>query len=100
MISRKNYCKKIVNRAMLENNIETPEELASMVYGSTTLGIALETLGYITKKSHPEEFRYLQSRAGTFETYAEKTENGIKIEILTFREFLSLLPEEVINNEN
>lgn len=99
MISRKNYCKKIVNRAMLENNVETPEELASMVYGSTTLGIALETLGYITKKSHPEAFRYLRSRAGAFETYAEKTENGVKIEILTFREFLNLLPEEVTDED-
>lgn len=99
MISRKNYCKKIINHEMLDNNVEAPEELIPMIYGSTTLGIALETLGYITKKSHPEEFRYLQSRAGAFETYAEKTENGVKIEILTFREFLSLLPEEVTNED-
>lgn len=97
MISRKNYCKKIIDHAMLENRIETPEELVPMIYGSTTLGIALETLGYITKESHPEEYQYLQSRAGTFEAYSEKTENGVKIEILTFREFLSLLPEEVTN---
>lgn len=83
----------------MKNNVETPEELIPMIYGSTTLGIALETLGYITKNSHPEEYRYLQSRAGLIETYADKTENGVKIEILTLREFLSLLPEEV-NNEN
>lgn len=97
MISRKSYCKKIINREMMENCVETPEELVPMIYGSTTLGIALETLGYITKQSHPEEYQYLQSRAGLFEAYSEKTENGVKVEILTLREFLDLLPEEVTN---
>ena len=96
MISRKNYCKSIINEAMMEYNVSTPEKLIPSISQSGIMGIALPELAIINGHDTPDEDRYINTRGGIMKTFAEK--NGDEephIEILTFREFLNLLPEEV-----
>lgn len=96
MISRKNYCKCIINDCMLEYGVTCPQDLIPHIVESSTMGIALQQLGYINETDTPAANTYINSRGGIMKTFAEK--NGDEephIEILTFREFLNLLPEEV-----
>ena len=96
MISRKNYCKSIINEAMMEYNVSTPEKLIPFISQSSIMGRALQELGIRNGHDTPDEDRYINTRGGIMKTFAEK--NGDEephIEILTFREFLNLLPEEV-----
>ena len=100
MISRKNYCKCIINECMLEYGVTCPQDLIPHIAESSTMGIALQQLGYINENDTPAANTYINSRGGIMKTFTEKSLdpkdlNGVHIEILTLREFLNLLPEEV-----
>ena len=91
MMTKRQYCEMIVHNVIKEKNI-TPEEVIDYAYSSTSLGIALEYLGFINPTDTPDLYNYLQSRGGiVFASYDEKTENSA---ILSMRELLDLLPED------
>ena len=95
MITRKNYCKSQLHMYLSEYNLEDPKDLVPHIFESSTMGIILQELGIINPKDYPMEDEYINSRGGIMATYAEKTANGVAIQILTVREFLDLLPEKL-----
>ena len=95
MINRKNYCKSQLHMYLSEYNLEDPKDLVPHIFESSTMGIILQELGIINPKDYPMEDEYINSRGGIMATYAEKTANGVAIQILTVREFLDLLPEKL-----
>ena len=95
MITRKNYCKSQLHMYLSEYNLEDPKDLVPHIFESSTMGIILQELGIINPKDYPMEDEYINSRGGIMATYAEKTANGVAIQILTVREFLNLLPEKL-----
>lgn len=104
MITKKEYCRYIIHSFKYDNKIPstTPdEELVSRIYQSTSLGIALEELGIITKEKYPEEFMYLSNRGGYILSYFNSMEPGFdekdefKTHILTTRDLLSILPDKL-----
>ena len=95
MITRKNYCKSQLHVYLSEYNLEDPKDLVPHIFESSTMGIILQELGIINPKDYPMEDEYINSRGGIMTTYAEKTANGVAIQILTVREFLDLLPEKL-----
>lgn len=95
MITRKNYCKSQLHMYLSEYNLEDPKDLVPHIFESSTMGIILQELGIINFKDYPMEDEYINSRGGIMATYAEKTANGVAIQILTVREFLDLLPEKL-----
>lgn len=95
MITRKNYCKSQLHMYLSEYNLEDPKDLVPHIFESGTMGIILQELGIINFKDYPMEDEYINSRGGIMATYAEKTANGVAIQILTVREFLDLLPEKL-----
>ena len=95
MITRKNYCKSQLSIYLNEYNLEDPKDLVPHIFESSTMGIILQELGIINPKDYPMEDEYINSRGGIMATYAEKTANGVAIQILTVREFLDLLPEKL-----
>ena len=95
MITRKNYCKSQLSMYLNEYNLEDPKDLVPHIFESSTMGIILQELGIINPKDYPMEDEYINSRGGIMTTYAEKTANGVAIQILTVREFLDLLPEKL-----
>ena len=95
MITRKNYCKSQLRMYLNEYNLEDPKDLVPHIFESSTMGIILQELGIINSKDYPMEDEYINSRGGIMATYAEKTANGVAIQILTVREFLNLLPEKL-----
>ena len=96
MMTKRQYCEMIVHQAIKEKNF-SPEEITNYAYNSTSLGIALEYLGFINPKDTPDLYNYLQSRGGiVFVHYDEKTESSA---ILSMRELLELLPEDKENEK-
>lgn len=95
MITRKNYCKSQLHMYLSEYNLKDPKDLVPHIFESSTMGIILQELGIINPKDYPMEDEYINSRGGIMATYAEKTANGVAIQILTVREFLNLLPEKL-----
>ena len=95
MITRKNYCESKLQRYLDQYNLKDPKDLIPHVFESSTMGIILQDLGIINSKDYPMEDDYINSRGGIMATYAEKTANGVVIQILTVREFLDLLPEKL-----
>ena len=95
MITRKNYCKSKLQNYLDQYNLKDPKDLIPHVFESSTMGIILQELGIINSKDYPMENDYINSRGGIMATYAEKTANGVVIQILTVREFLDLLPETI-----
>ena len=95
MITRKNYCKSKLQNYLNQYNLKDPKDLIPHVFESSTMGIILQELGIINSKDYPMEDEYINSRGGIMATYAEKTANGVAIQILTVREFLDLLPEKL-----
>ena len=98
MITRKNYCKSQLRMYLSEYNLEDPKDLVPHIFESSTMGIILQELGIINSKDYPMENDYINNRGGIMATYAEKTANGVLIQILTVREFLDLLPEKIEKN--
>ena len=103
MMTKKMMCRKIIEE-FKESSTDRylmdykDEELIPFIFSSTSLGISLEHLGVITKEKYPIEFEYLSHRGGIFQTHYDK-ESG-EVYFLTFRELLSLLPDELTEKEN
>ena len=97
MITRKHYCQNVLMDAMRKYSVADPKVLISHVYESSTMGIALVELGILTEEENVLEYEYLSHRAGIMSSYSDyDAETGeVTTEILTFREFLDLLPKEV-----
>lgn len=95
MITKKQYANQIIREFIDQRNlrIKSYEELARYIMQSTTLGIALETLGIITPDKYPEECAYLQSRGGIFKII-DPINDEDEVHILTTREFIDMLPDE------
>lgn len=107
MITKQQYARNVVDRFKkyitdtlkavgFDNKEYTDESLVKFIHTSTRLGIALETLGVITHEKYPDEYEYLQSRAGIMEVYADKDTTNI----LTMREFIAMLPDEISSEES
>lgn len=102
MMTKKMICRKVIEE-FKESSTDRylmdykDEELIPFIFSSTSLGISLEHLGVITKEKYPTEFEYLSHRGGIFQTYYDK-ESG-EVCFLTFRELLSLLPDELTDKK-
>lgn len=99
MITRRQFCMSQIRKFIADNSLEMDFYMEDMtrlipyIGSSTTLGVCLEYLGILTKKDYPEDFNYLASRGGVFQVgYDEKSK---EVNILTVREFLAMLPEEI-----
>ena len=98
MMTKKMLCRKVIEE-FKESSTDRylmdykDEELVPFIFSSTSLGISLEYLGVITKEKYPTEFEYLSHRGGIFQTYYDRETNEVCF--LTFRELLSLLPDEL-----
>lgn len=95
ILTKKEYCKMQLEMRVDPNEL-TPDLIRELAMSSTTLGICLEELGYINEIEYPDLVEYLSSRGGTFATYIDKSinpsTNEPTVKIMSFREFLSLLP--------
>lgn len=117
MITKDQYCWAIISKFKRQNpryaDVAT-KDLAKYVYQSTNLGIALQHLGYIDPDS--SEALYLSNRGGIAITYTafidDKYKEFIdegrgseipedeKIQILTTREILNMLPDTLEDKSN
>lgn len=117
MITKDQYCWAIISKFKRQNpryaDVAT-KDLAKYVYQSTNLGIALQHLGYIDPDS--SEALYLSNRGGVTTTYIafyndkyrELIEEGRndeipeeeKVQILTMREILNMLPDTLEEKSN
>lgn len=106
ILTRKEYCKAQLTR-MLEKEYSikdgsldelTPDMIQQIAMSSSTYGICLEELGYINETNYPVLSLYLSCRGGVFATYCEPSNSSESdepiIKIMTFREFLNLLPND------
>lgn len=97
MITKTQYANQIVKEFIDQRNLDikgiTEEDLVYYVYQSTSLGVALETLGVLTKEKYPEEYEYLSNRGGVFKIAGPDTDGNVQI--LTTREFIDLLPDKL-----
>lgn len=104
IFNRETFCKATLNKIL--GKIESKglltepvryEELYNVIHNSTTVGICLQELGIITDENYPELNNYLNQRGGTFAIYFD--DNPVydideACQIMSFRELLSLFPEE------
>ena len=98
MITKKQYCRSIVNRYKAElkcltEKEYTDRELVSEIFKSTTLGIALEYLGVLDPKIDRVVLEYLSHRGGIKEVVFDQDLN--ESFILSQREFIEMLPDEI-----
>lgn len=103
MITKKEFCRMIINNFVRDNEIGfgclQDNDLIPHVYSSTRLGIALEYLEVLTPESNKEAYEYIQSRGGieyTFVNWDDPRLRGmepLKTCILSTRELLELLPD-------
>ena len=116
MITKNQFCWWIINKFKSDNsgndNItidSKAEDLVQYIYSSSSLGVALQHLGYITPGSDAD--LYLSNRGGVFVTYTafqndkyrdavmeKRTENIPEKELfgtLTMREILEMLPDTI-----
>lgn len=117
MITKDQYCWAIINKFKRQNpryaDVAT-KDLVRYVYQSTNLGLALQHLGYIDPDS--SEALYLSNRGGIVVTYTVFTDDKYKdfidegrfdeipenekIQILTMREILDMLPDTLEEKSN
>ena len=67
MITKKAFANYIINDFKKKNNIPDNtknEDLVFNIFMSSSLGVALEYLGILTKEKYPEEYIYMASRGG------------------------------------
>lgn len=101
MLTKKEYATTVVNKFLRDNSssieYENLDALVEHIYSSTSLGIALEVLGVITKEKFPTAYEYLSNRGGIHAVAIpdySKTDKDPSIHILTERELYDMLPEE------
>lgn len=104
MISKKEFCKAFIRKFCNSNNLAI-EELKSdkeqYAVGNTSLGIAMETLGWFDDNPNIKE--YLASRAGIYilvhqadrDHPNQDEDKKYEPSILTMREIIYLLPDDV-----
>lgn len=99
MFTKNDYAEYIIKEFAEDNNV-TVEYIKNnpdkYVFQSTSLGLALETLGLLEGKNILK--RYLSERGGSWLMYVpEKKEYdaGAKVKQMSTREFFSLLPEAI-----
>ena len=97
MMTKKQFCRMVLENNKHELGVKTDKELIPHVFSSTSLGIALEFLGVITNESHPDICEYLASRGGVLYGYYDTELQDVKQ--LSFRELLSLLPDDINDME-
>ena len=95
-MTKKQFAKWIIINNSTYNRKEkfTKDSLKKLVpeiYTSSSLGVALEYLGVITKEEFPKEYEYVQSRGGIYLTFMDNETE--KLATLSVREVLDLLPE-------
>ena len=103
-LTKKQFAEQIIRNFKEYNNInpKSLDEYVGYIYRSTSLGIALEVLGVITKEKYPEEFEYLSSRGGIYMIYDANIKGLLSGDgnrttdpvIMTYREMFALLPNE------
>ena len=92
MISKKQYCELVIEDFCNSEEINREELTEVDIYKSSCLGVAMEYLGLI---KDPSNLEYISTRAGIADTYVNADERVINM--LTVRDMLSLLPDEVEN---
>lgn len=108
MISKKEFCRAFIRR-FCNSHAYSIEELKEhkdhYAMGSTSLGIAMETLGWFDDNSNIKE--YLASRAGIYmlvhqadrDRPNQDEDKKYEPAILTMREIIALLPDDVPTEE-
>ncbi len=94
MITKKMFC-EITIREFLDKLEKNPFDnwrdiTEGYAYQSTSVGLAMKYLGLIKSG---QTLDYLASRAGIYKMYIDKEK--AETNILTFREILDMLPEEL-----
>jgi len=70
------------------------EAITDLCIQSTTMGIALEKLGYLNDEKYDSIREYLSNRGGIFKIFTKAVEGKDPVtHCLTFRELLDLLPD-------
>ena len=104
MISKKEFCRAFIRR-FCNSHAYSMEELKELkdhyAMGSTSLGIAMETLGWFDDNSNIKE--YLASRGGIYilvhradrDHPNQDEDKKYEPAILTMREIIALLPDDV-----
>lgn len=104
MISKKEFCKAFIRKFCISNNLaieELKENKARYAMGNTSLGIAMETLGWFDDDLSIRE--YLFDRAGIYmlvhradrDHPNQDEDKKYEPAILTMREIIALLPDDV-----
>lgn len=97
MMTKKEMAECVLRKKLPDIGIpaDTPfEELKAYVYTSSTIAVALETLGVITPENDPELYEYAQSRGGSmFILPSSKTNVNGDLAMLSVRELIDLLPD-------
>lgn len=96
-MTKEQFCKMIIEREKGVDHNRSDESLIPMIYSSTSLGIALETLGVITPEKYPTEYNYLQTRGGVLYAYFDRKDE--EVYQISMIELLSLLPDKIIKAE-
>lgn len=94
MMTKEQFCRMIIAREKGVDHNRSDESLVPMIYSSTSLGIALETLGVITPEKYPTEYEYLQSRGGVLYAYFDRKDE--EVYQISMRELLDLLPDKIV----
>jgi hypothetical protein len=95
LISKKQYCELIIEDFCRSEAINREELKEGDVFKSSCLGVAMEYLGLINDQ---EILEYVATRGGVLDTYVNAEEKVINV--LSTRDMLSLLPDEVENQWN
>ena len=98
MFTKKDYAEYLIKNHLNETRVNISirdeidyESLVNEVYGSTSLGLALQYLGYI---KDPVMNAYLNERGGTEKIVTIFVNGKADTKILTVREMFDLLPEK------
>jgi len=92
MISKKQYCELVIEDFCRSEEIDREDLKEGDIYKNSCLGVAMEHLGLI---KNPSNLEYVASRGGVLDIYVNAEEKVINV--LSVRDMLSLLPDEVEN---
>lgn len=90
MITKKQFCKHIINEFIRDYELSSFELNDGYILQSSSLAVAMEYLNLIKDKKMKE---YASNRGGTFISYMDF--DNKEFGILSTRELLNLLPEEI-----
>ena len=90
MITKTQFCQHIIDSFCCNNNLKQKHLTEDFITQSSSLAVAMEFLGLLET---PEFKEYAANRAGIFISVSNPDTN--KIDMLTVREILELLPEAI-----